>query len=74
MQTPEKKTRYPSVRGKNVFQPIDINWSYRNRGKLALIKIKKKQNVVVFIENQISGKIKSNKAIGDNQPPKNILH
>lgn len=37
---------------------------------MALIKIKKKQNVAVFIENQISGKIKPNSPIGGNQPPK----
>lgn len=31
----------PSVNGKKIFQPICINWSNLNRGKLALTKINK---------------------------------
>ena len=68
--TPEKKKKNPKTRGKNIFQPMYINWSNRNLGKFALKKINKNVIIIVFIENTkthivatkiVDGKIHFNK-------------
>jgi len=52
-----------------------INWSYLYLGKVALVTIKKIIPKAIFKPNQKLPGIwfKGNKAIGDNQPPKNNI-
>jgi len=65
--------KYDNETGKNTFHPKPINWSYRYRGKAALIhtnKITKKQ---IFNPNQIDPGIKAKHSKGGSQPPKNKI-
>src|SRR5271157_2190573 len=56
---------FKRAKGKRTFQPNFINWSYRNRGKVARTQMKKKMKKKTLIKNQITGG-----KIGPCQPPK----
>lgn len=63
--------RYAIDKGKNPFQPKDINWSYLYLGRAARIQTKSITKIQIFKPNH-TGPGKKNKIDnGDNQPPKN---
>ena len=72
---PDINNNHPKEKGKNIFQPNLINWSYLYLGKAALTQIKKKRTTVVFKPNQKKpGTIlKSIKLKGLNQPPRKYI-
>lgn len=50
--------KYPKDKGRKLFQPIYINWSYLYLGKVALVTIKKTTPRISFILNhRLLGKI-----------------
>jgi hypothetical protein len=48
IKIPLKNKTKPNVKGKKIFQPININWSNLNLGKLALTNIKRKVTIIVL--------------------------
>lgn len=42
------RRKSPSVRGRKIFQPISINWSYLYRGKVARTRMYKKLNTDIL--------------------------
>ncbi len=63
------------VKGKKIFQPKRINWSYLKRGKAARTKTNKNITAVIFKEKHKipSKKCINNKSKGICQPPKNNI-
>ena len=49
---PDTKNNQPNEKGKNIFQPNLINWSYLYLGKAALTQTNKNRIIVVFKPNQ----------------------
>ena len=54
---PDIKRTQPKDKGKNIFQPKRINWSYLYRGKAARTQINPNKSRVVFTPNHITGGI-----------------
>ena len=72
---PEINKSQPNEKGKKIFQPNLINWSYLYLGKAALTQTKTKRTPVVFKPNQRKPgiRLKKIKSIGDNQPPRKYI-
>ena len=72
---PEINKSQPSEKGKKIFQPNLINWSYLYLGKAALTQTNTKRTIVVFRPNQINPgiKLKRIKFIGESQPPRKYM-
>jgi len=67
--------KYPKDKGRKLFQPIYINWSYLYLGKVALVTMKKITPIMIFrLNHKLSGNIfKRNKLLSGNHPPKNKI-
>lgn len=67
--------KYPKDKGRKLFQPIYINWSYRYLGKVALVTIKKMTpNAIFKLNHKLFGIIfKNHKSIHGHHPPKNNI-
>lgn len=62
----------PNEKGKNTFHPKLISWSYRKRGRQALITMKRTIKKPIFNPNQTEPgtRVNGNTSIIGNQPPK----
>ena len=69
------KTTQINVKGKKIFQPNLINWSYLYLGKAALTHINRNSINNTFNTNQSNGgmKVRASMLNGGSHPPKNNI-
>ena len=67
--------KYPKDKGRKLFQPIYISWSYLYLGRVALVTIKKTTPIISFkLNHKLLGKLfKKEKLLRGNHPPRNNM-
>ena len=73
MRKPATNITQANEKGKNIFQPSLISWSYLYLGKAARTQINPNNNKHVLVPNQKPEGMKLSSERGASQPPRNIM-